>query len=78
MGSSRTQRQYDSVRKIVDRLTKSAHFIHIKYTYSAEDYARIFIDKIECCHVILFSIMSDWGAEFIFRFWMSFQEGLGT
>jgi hypothetical protein len=30
----RTQSGYDSIWVIVDRLTKAAHFIHIKTTYS--------------------------------------------
>ena len=31
-----------------------------------------------CHHGIPLSIISDRGAQFIFRFWRSFQEGLGT
>ena len=46
-----TQWQYDSIWVVVDRLTKSAHFIPVKFTYSVEDYARIFIDVIVCGHV---------------------------
>ena len=33
----RTRRQHDSIWVIVDRLTKSAHFIPVKSTYKAED-----------------------------------------
>ena len=40
----RTQRQYDSIWVVVDRLTKFVHFIPVKSTYSAKDYTRIFID----------------------------------
>ena len=46
----------------MDRLTKSACFIPVKSIYSAEDYARIFIDEIVCRHGILLSIISDRGA----------------
>ena len=63
---------------IVDRLTKSAHFIPVKYTYLAEDYARIFIYEIVCLHGLPLSIISDRGAQFTSRFWRSFQKGLGT
>ncbi|TMX01104.1 hypothetical protein EJD97_025199 [Solanum chilense] len=45
-GFPRKQKQYDSIWLLVDRLTKSANFIPIRSTYSAEDYARIFIDEI--------------------------------
>jgi hypothetical protein len=34
MGLPRTQSGYDSIWLIVDRLTKAAHFIPIKTTYS--------------------------------------------
>ena len=40
VGLPRTQRQYDSIWVVVDSLTKSAHFIPVKSSYSAEDYAR--------------------------------------
>ena len=62
----------------MDRLTKSVHFIPIKSTYSAEDYARIFIDEIVCHHGIPLSIIPDRGAQFTSRFRRSFQKGLGT
>lgn len=35
----RTRRQYDSIWVVVDRLTKAAHFLPVKTTDSAEDYA---------------------------------------
>ena len=41
-----TQKFYDSLRVVVDPLTESARFIPIKSSYSAEDYARIFLDEI--------------------------------
>ena len=78
VGLPRTQKQHDSIWVIVDKLTKSAHFIPVKSTYSVEDYARIFMDEIVCRHGIPLSIISDRGAQFTSRFWRSFQEGLGT
>lgn len=62
----------------MDRWTKSARFIPVKCTYSAEDYARIFLDKIVCHHGIPLSIISDRGAQFTSIFWRSFQKGLGS
>ena len=38
VGLPRTQKQYESIWVIVDRLTKSTHFIPVKFTYSAEYY----------------------------------------
>ncbi|TMX03424.1 hypothetical protein EJD97_016443 [Solanum chilense] len=45
-GFPQTQKIYDTIWVVVDRLTKYAHFILVKSTYSAEDYERIFIDEI--------------------------------
>ena len=63
---------------VVDRLTKSAHFVPVKSTYSAEDYARIFIDEIMCLHGTPSSIISNRGVKFTSRFWRLCQKGLGT
>ena len=60
---------------VVDRLTKYAHFIPIMSTYSAEDYARIFIDEIVCRHGMLLSIISDRCSKFTSRFLRSFKIG---
>ena len=46
VGLPHTQKSYDSIWVVVDRLTKSASFILVKSTYSAEDYARIFLAEI--------------------------------
>ena len=69
VGFPRIQNQYDSIWVVVDGLNKSAHFIPVKSTYSAEDFARIFIDEIVWRHGIPLSIISDWGAEFTSMFW---------
>ena len=73
VGLPRNQKQHDSIWVIVDRLTKSTHFILVKSTYSVEDYARIFIDEMLCHHEIPLSIIIDRAAQFTFRFGRSFQ-----
>ena len=62
VGIRRTRKQHDSIWVIVDRLNKSAHFISVKSTYRAEDYARLYIDEITTWHGIPLSIISDRGA----------------
>ena len=47
VGFPPTQRQYDSIWVVLDKLTKSTHFIPVKCTYSAEDYAKMFMDEVE-------------------------------
>ena len=69
VGLPQTQNSYDSIWVVVDRLIKSACFIPVKCTYSAEDYARIFLDEIVCRHGIPLSIILDQGAQFTSRFW---------
>ena len=56
----------------MDRLTKFAHFIPVKSTYMAEDYARLYIDEIVRWHGIPLSIISDRGAQFTLHVWRSF------
>jgi hypothetical protein len=51
VGLPLTPRKHDSIWVIVDRLTKTAHFIPVHTTYSAERYAEIYIDLIVPCMV---------------------------
>ena len=46
VGVPKTRRYNDSIFVIVNRMTKSAHFIPVKSTYRAEDYVRLYIDDI--------------------------------
>ena len=78
VGLSRTQKSYDSIWMVVDRLSKSSRFIPIKSSYSAEDYARNFLDEIVCRHGIPLSIILDRVTQFTSIFWRSLQKGLGT
>ena len=58
VGFPQTQRQYDFLWVIVDRLTKSTHFIPVKSTYSVKYYARIFIEEIVFLREIPLSVIS--------------------
>ena len=73
----RTQKSYDYIWMVVDRFTKSSHYIPIKSTYSADDYAKIFIDEIVCRHGIPLSIISNRGAQFTSKFRRSLQQRVG-
>ena len=77
-GLPRSNRKFDSIWVIVDRLTKSAHFLPVRSTYTAEDYAKLYIKEIVRLHGVPVSIISDRGAQFTAHFWRSFQRGLGT
>ena len=45
-GLPRTQRGYDSIWVIVDRLTKVAHFLLVKTTYTGARLAELYIERI--------------------------------
>ena len=63
---------------MVDRLTKSTHFLPIHTTYSSEKLAKLYIDEIVRLHGVPVSIVSDRNPRFTSRFWPSLQESLGT
>ena len=78
VGLPRTASKYDSIWVIVDRLTKSAHFIPVSTRYSTKRYAEIYIARIFCSHGAPKTIISDRGPQFIARFWEQLHECLGT
>src|ERR1043165_8061967 len=74
----RTTHGHDSIWVIVDRLTKSAHFLPIRETYTSEKLAKIYISEIVSRHGIPLDIISDRDSWFTSRFWKTFQSALGT
>lgn len=77
-GLPRTSRGFDSIWVIVDRLTKSAHFLFVQSSFSAERLARIYIREVVRLHGVPVSIISDRGSQFTSSFWRTFQDELGT
>ena len=67
----------DSIWVIVDRLTKSAHFLPVKKTYSTDILARLYINRIVYLHGVPVSIVSDRGATFTSVFWQELHKALG-
>jgi hypothetical protein len=78
IGLPLTPRKHDSIWVIVDRLTKTAHFIPVHTTYLAERYVEIYVDLIVCLHDVPKTILSDRGTQFVARFWAQVHESLGT
>ncbi|GKF89340.1 reverse transcriptase domain-containing protein, partial [Tanacetum coccineum] len=74
----KTSSGYDIIWLIVDRLTKSAHFIPTRETDSMETLTRLYIKEIVSWHVVPISIISDHDSHFTSRFWKSLQNALGT
>jgi hypothetical protein len=78
VGLPLTARKNDSIWVILDRLTKTAHFITMHTTYSAQQYAELYMDQIVRLHGILKTIISDRGTQLVARFWEQLHECLGT
>jgi hypothetical protein len=78
VGLPNTSRHHDSIWVIMDRLSKTAHFLPVHTTHKAEKYAEIYIDQIVRLHGIPRTIVSDRGALFVARFWEQLQKSLGT
>ncbi len=68
----------DAIWVIVDRLTKSAHFIPVRMDYSLDKLAELYISEIVRLHGVPTSIISDRDPRFTSRFWDKLQEALGT
>src|SRR5262244_3217049 len=78
VGLPRTQRGHDAIWVVVDRLTKSAHFIPIRLSQPVEQLARLYIDHVVRLHGIPVSIISDRDARFTSKVWKGLQAALGT
>ncbi|GKB63698.1 putative reverse transcriptase domain-containing protein [Tanacetum coccineum] len=74
----RTSSGHDTIWVIVDRLTKSAHFLPMREDYKMERLARLYLNEIVSRHGVPISIISDRDSRFTLRFWQSIQEALGT
>ncbi|GKC89185.1 putative reverse transcriptase domain-containing protein [Tanacetum coccineum] len=77
-GHQRPSAGYDSIWVIVDRLTKSAHFLKMKETNSTEKLTRLYMKEIVVRHGIPVSIISDRDSHFTSRVWQSLHKALGT
>ncbi|GJU83633.1 putative reverse transcriptase domain-containing protein [Tanacetum coccineum] len=77
-GLPRTPSGYDTIWVIIDRLTKSAHFLPMKKTDSMEKLTQQYLKEIVCRHGVPVSIISDKESRFASGFWRSLQKALGT
>ncbi|GJZ27364.1 putative reverse transcriptase domain-containing protein [Tanacetum coccineum] len=69
---------FDTIWVIVDRLTKSAHFLPIRENDPLDKLARLYLNRIVARHGIPVSIIYDRNGRFTSNFWKSFQKALGT
>ncbi|GJU51010.1 putative reverse transcriptase domain-containing protein [Tanacetum coccineum] len=74
----KTAAGYDSIWVIVDRLTKSAHFLPMKETDSTEKLTRLYMREIVARRGISVSIISDHDSHFTSKVCQSLHKALGT
>ena len=72
------KKKIDSIFVVVDKLSKTAHFILVKSTYKVVHIASIFLKEIFRLHRIPKVIILDRDTKFTENFWRSLFSGLET
>jgi hypothetical protein len=62
VGLPLTSRKFNSIWVIIDRLTKSAHFIPVNTNYNVQKYAEIYVARVLCLHGVSKTTTSDRGS----------------
>ena len=73
-----TTQRHDGIWVVVDRLTKSAHFLPIREKFSPYRLAELFMSHIVSLHGVPVSIISDRDPRFTSRFWKRLMKELGV
>ena len=63
---------------IMDRFTKSTHFLVVRMTFTLEEFYRLYVWEIVRLHGVLVPIVSNKDPKFATHFWKSFQRVMGT
>ncbi|GJW14705.1 putative reverse transcriptase domain-containing protein [Tanacetum coccineum] len=74
----RSRSGHDAIWVIVDRLTKSAHFLAIREDFNTKKLARLYIDVIVARHGVPVSIILDQDGPFTSYFWQTVHKAIGT
>ncbi|GJU14923.1 putative reverse transcriptase domain-containing protein [Tanacetum coccineum] len=74
----KTINSYDTIWVIVDRLTKSAHFLPIRETDPMERLMNLYMKEVVTRHGVPVSIISDRDGRFTSLFWKALHKALGT
>ncbi|GJY04429.1 putative reverse transcriptase domain-containing protein [Tanacetum coccineum] len=74
----RTAAGQDTIWVIVDRLTKSAHFLPMREDDTLEKLTRQYLKEVVSKHRVPVSIISDCDGKFTSNFWKSLHKALGT
>ncbi|GJR37572.1 putative reverse transcriptase domain-containing protein [Tanacetum coccineum] len=74
----KTTNGYDTIWVIVDRLTKSAHFLPMRETDPMERLMKLYMKEVVTRHGVPVSIISDRDGRFTSLFWKALNKALGT
>jgi hypothetical protein len=77
-GLPTSTKKNDAIMLVVDKLSKSAHFIPIKSTFKAIDITNVFMKEIFRLYGMLKEIVFDRETKFTSNFWKSLMVGLET
>ncbi|PRP73764.1 retrotransposable element protein, partial [Planoprotostelium fungivorum] len=69
---------FNSIMVVVDRFTKMAHFVPCQTNITAQETARLYVDRVFRHHGIPTHIISDQDTVFASEFWGKFCEELGV
>jgi hypothetical protein len=72
LGLPKTPTGEDFIWAVVDRLTKSAHFIPIKVKDPIDKLARLYVQNVVCLYGVPLAIISNRDSHFTSRLWQSF------
>ena len=69
IGLPKIKRQIDSIMLVIDKLSKSTHFIHVKSNYKSINIAEFFMKDIFRLHGIPKMVISDRDVKFTSNLW---------
>ena len=73
-GLLRSLKQHDSIWVIVNRMTKSTHFLPVQTTHLEEDFSMIYIQDVVKLDGVLVAINSGGGTQFTTQFLKSIRR----
>nr|GEX91035.1 putative reverse transcriptase domain-containing protein [Tanacetum cinerariifolium] len=74
----KTTNGYDTIWVIIDRLTKSTHFLPMRENEPMENLMKLYMTKVVTRHSVLVSIIFDRDGRFTSLFWQALHKALGT
>jgi hypothetical protein len=74
----KTSKQNDAIMVVVEKLTKSSHFIPMKFTQKETNFVDIYMRQVACFHGIPKTIVCDKDIKFTSKFYKGLFKGFIT